>query len=187
MRRIWLAIRVFFAVLFHARVAARVARAMQPGEEPGAPAVGQVPGAGTRPEPRKAPPARAPLRSEAVTLLATLQREARLVDFLKESLAGYSDAQIGAVARDVHRDCGAVIERLFGLVPVLSQEEGSEVEVPAGFDSGRFRLTGSVAGEPPFRGRLAHHGWEATRCEVPAWSGKETSARVVAPAEVELR
>jgi hypothetical protein len=91
------------------------------------------------------------------------------------------------VARDVHRDCGLVIERLFGLAPVLSQEEGSEVEVPSGFDSGRFRLTGHVAGEPPFRGRLAHHGWEATRCDVPAWSGKDTAARVIAPAEVELR
>jgi hypothetical protein len=126
-------------------------------------------------------------RSEAVTLLAALQREARFVDFLKEPLGGYSDAQIGAVARDIHRDCGAVVERLFGPIPVVSQPEGSQIEVPAGFDSGRFQLTGSVAGEPPFRGRLAHHGWEAARCDVPLWSGKEASVRVIAPAEVELR
>ena len=60
-------------------------------------------------------------------MLATLQREARFVDFVKESLEGYADAQIGAVARDVHRDCGAVLERLFALRPVLAdQEEGGE-------------------------------------------------------------
>jgi hypothetical protein len=186
MRRIWLAIRVFFAVLFHADMAARV-EAILRGEAPKTPAVDQVPKPEARAEPKKGPPPKVPLRSEAITLLATLQREARFVDFLKEQLGGYTDAQIGAVARDVHRDCGLVIERLFGPVPVLSQEEGSEVEVPGGFDSGRFRLTGNVAGEPPFRGRLAHHGWEATRCDVPAWSGKATSARVIAPAEVELR
>lgn len=185
MRRIWLAIRVYFTVLFHAEVAARVEAVLRR-EEPTMPAADQVPKPALRAEPKKGPPPK-PAQSEAITLLSTLQREARFVDFISESLGGYSDAQIGAVARDVHRDCGLVIERLFGLAPVLSQEEGSEVEVPSGFDSGRFRLTGHVAGEPPFRGRLAHHGWEATRCDVPAWSGKDTAARVIAPAEVELR
>ena len=54
-----------------------------------------------------------PARSEAITLLAALQREARFVDFIQESLAGYTDAQIGAAARDVHRDCGTVLKRMF--------------------------------------------------------------------------
>ena len=61
----------------------------------------------------KKPPKAA--RSEAITLLATLQREARFVDFIKEPLDGYSDAQIGAAARDVHRDCGKVLDRLFAI------------------------------------------------------------------------
>src|SRR5687768_17051821 len=43
----------------------------------------------------------APLRSEALTLLAVLQREARLVDFLKEPIAGYDDAQVGAAVREI--------------------------------------------------------------------------------------
>ena len=29
----------------------------------------------------------------------------------------------------------------------------------AGFDPSAIRLTGNVAGEPPFRGNLLHHGW----------------------------
>ncbi|MGD0654182.1 MAG: DUF2760 domain-containing protein [Thermoguttaceae bacterium] len=128
-----------------------------------------------------------PARSEAITLLAALQREARFVDFIQESLAGYSDAQIGAAVRDVHRDCNAVLQRLFALKPAVPQDEGSEMELPKGFDAGRFRLTGNVAGEPPLRGKLVHPGWEATKCELPTWTGSKDSARVIAPAEVEIK
>jgi hypothetical protein len=127
-----------------------------------------------------------PARSEAVTLLAALQREARFVDFIKEPLEGYSDAQIGAAARDVHRDCGKVLDRLFAIRAIDSQDEGSSLEVPDGFDAGRYRLTGNVAGNPPFRGRLVHHGWEAGEVQLPEWSGTQQSARVIAPIEVEL-
>jgi hypothetical protein len=140
-----------------------------------------------RPVAKKPPAAKPPARSDAITLLAALQREARFVDFIQEPLTGYTDAQIGAAARDVHRDCGAVLARMFALRPAVSDEEGKEVEVPAGFDSGRWRLTGNVTGEPPFRGRLVHPGWEATTCELPTWSGTAAAQRIVAPAEVELR
>ncbi len=128
-----------------------------------------------------------PAQSEAITLLAALQRKARFVDFIQESLAGYSDAQIGAAARDVHRDCGAVLKRMFALRPAVTDEEGKEVEVSAGFDAGRWRLTGNVTGQPPFHGRLVHPGWEATACELPTWSGSAAASKIVAPAEVELK
>jgi hypothetical protein len=139
------------------------------------------------PQPKKPPAPKPPVRSDAIALLAALQREARFVDFIQESLAGYSDAQIGAAARDVHRDCGAVLQRMFALRPAVADEEGKDVEIPAGFDAGRWRLTGNVTGEPPFRGRLVHPGWEATTCELPTWSGGAAAARIVAPAEVELK
>ena len=177
MRRILLAIRAFFGTLCSSATAERVDRAL--GGEASAPAPQ------TKPK-RPVAPSR-PTRSEAVTLLSTLQREARFVDFIKESLDGYSDAQIGAAARDVHRDCAAVLDRLFRLKPILSQEEGAEVEVSAGFDAGRYRLTGNLTGEPPFRGQMVHHGWQAEICKLPAWSGTDAAARVVAPVEVELK
>jgi len=177
MRRIWLAIRVFFLVLFSGKAAEQVRRALGTPEAP-------------RPETRRAasapPKPPRPARSEALTLLAALQREARFVDFIKEPLDTYSDAQIGAAVRDVHRDCAAVLERLFAIRPVVEQPEGARVEVPAGFDAGRYRLTGNVAGEPPFAGALVHHGWEATVCKLPTYTGSESGARVIAPAEVEL-
>ncbi|MCL4194738.1 MAG: DUF2760 domain-containing protein [Thermoguttaceae bacterium] len=181
MRRIWTAIRAFFITLFNGEIARRVELALIGVEPAAAQAAIEAP-----PRPKEPVRPKPPVRSEAVTLLATLQREARFVDFVKEDLAAYTDAQIGAAARDVHRDCGAVLERLFALRPVLQQEEGSEVEVVAGFDAGCYRLTGNVQGEPPFRGRLRHHGWRATACEVPAWSGTAEAARIVAPVEVEL-
>jgi hypothetical protein len=136
-----------------------------------------------RPEPRPAPPA----RSEALSLLGIFQQEARLVDFFKESLDGYSDAQIGAAVRDVHRDGAALLERLFAVRPLRPEPEGADVTVPPGFDAATVRLTGKVAGQPPYRGTLRHPGWEATRVEVPAWTGSASAARVIVAAEVELR
>jgi len=181
--RFWLAIRLFFQVLFHADLAHKAHELLD-----------AVPAGPTTAETSKRQEARtrdtvvdtSPRRSEAVTLLATLQREARLVDIVKEPLAHYTDAQIGAAARDVLRDCGRVLDRLFELRPLVEQTEGAAVEVPAGYDTGRYRLTGNVAGSPPFRGRLVHHGWIATRCELPSWSGSPASQLVVAPQEVEL-
>ena len=131
--------------------------------------------------------AQGPTRSDALTLLTTLQREARLIDFLMEDLSGYDDAHISAAARDVHRACAAALERMFALRPLRYQEEGAHVEILAGYDPVQVTLTGNVTGQLPLRGILVHHGWQATQCELPAWSGQEESARVIAPAEVEVQ
>lgn len=140
----------------------------------------------TAPKPRQ-PEVRAPKRSEALTLLSALQREARLVDFIEEDIAEYSDAQIGAAVRDVHRDCGAALERMFQIVPLREEPEGEDILVPPGYDAAAFRLTGNVSGEGPFRGQLAHAGWAASKLELPEWTGRDESARVIAPAEVEVK
>jgi hypothetical protein len=186
MRRLWIALRVFFLTLFYADVARQVGQLLHDRRLGAATPPAEAAKPKEKEKPKEPPVPRAPVRSEALTLLATLQREARFVDFVKEPLGAYSDAQIGAVARDVHRDCGAVLERLFALRPLLAAEEGSQVEVPAGFDAGQYRLIGNVTGQAPFQGRLTHHGWEATTCHLPAWSGAREAARVVAPIEVEL-
>lgn len=141
--------------------------------------------------PAKSPaPMPAPLvsssRSDALTLLAALQREGRLIDFLKENIAPYSDAQVGAAVRDVHRDSAAVLERMFALRPVREGEEGTDVQVPAGADAGAVRLVGNVTGQPPYHGKLRHAGWQATRMQLPAWTGSPSASQIVAPAEVEI-
>jgi hypothetical protein len=123
-------------------------------------------------------------RSEAVTLLATLQREGRLIDFLKEPLDGYNDAQVGAAVRDIHRDCSAVLERQFGIRPLVEQPEGSRVEIGVSPDPARYKLTGSAASSSV--GRLLHHGWQIARCDVPQWTGSRDSSTIISPAEVDL-
>ncbi len=125
-------------------------------------------------------------QSDAITLLAALQREARLIDLIQEPLDNYEDAQVGAAARDVLRDSAVVLERMLALRPVIDRSEGDEVETPDSANAGRFRFVGNVQGEPPYRGRLVHHGWEASILELPRWSGCSEDVSVVAPAELEL-
>ena len=177
MGRIGLAFRLFFRVLFDAGLAERARPLLSHDAPAAAPATPRAP---------EAPVTTKTARSDALNLLAMLQREARLVDFLQEPIAGYSDAQIGAEVRDVHRDGAATLDRVFALRPVREEAEGSTVEVPGDFDAARIRFTGKVADRPPFRGSLAHHGWVATRCVLPEWTGDERAAMVVAPAVVEL-
>lgn len=133
----------------------------------------------------EAPKPAATVRTEAVELLATLQREARLVDFLMEKLDSYSDAQIGAAVRGIHRDCAKTVQRLFGIEPLVTAKEGERIDLPANPDPGQWKLTGNV-GSQPQQGRLCHHGWRITRHELPKWTGKPESAWVIAPAEVEV-
>lgn len=130
------------------------------------------------------PPA-APAPDGAIQLLAILQREGRLVDFLEEDIAGYPDAQIGAAVRDIHRGCRKVLAEYFAIEPVMAGAENAVVQVPSGFDAAAIRLTGNVTGQPPYRGALRHHGWRTTRVRLPNLPALDKPA-VLAPAEVEL-
>jgi len=184
MSRFFLAIQVWWRTLVDAEFGKQVA-ALLSGQPAVPPAL--TPAIVTKPEPpapRMPEAPKRPERSDALTLLATFQREARLIDFLKESIGEYSDAQIGAAVRDIHRDSAGVLDRLFKIRPIEPGDEGAEVQVPAEAD--RYRLIGTVRGTPPHRGRLVHHGWEAAKCELPEWSGNAGASKVIAPAEVEL-
>ena len=177
MSRLFASFKVFFGVLFGRISVESYQKLLAP---PSTETPEPVPKAKSKPSPPK------PSRSEAITLLALLQREARFVDLVQEPLAEYSDEQIGAAARGVLGDCGATLDRVFQLQRLLEDEENAEVETPADFSAGRYRLTGNVSGDPPFRGRLVHHGWVASKCELPAWSGDDDASQVVAPAEIEI-
>jgi uncharacterized protein DUF2760 len=180
MSRIVVAFRALFAALFRPGMAQRIKAALEGPTMPKPNRDEKRP----REEPRAT--AAAPARSEAVTLLSALQREARLVDLAKQPLAGFTDEQIGAAARNVLGDCAAVLDRFFALQPVTSQKEGAPCDVPAGYDPGCYKLSGRVEGSGPFRGRLVHQGWKATAVKLPAWTGSKESALVIAPAEIEI-
>jgi hypothetical protein len=180
MSRIGVAVRAFFAALGNLERARQIEAALTGDALPKIDIAEKK-----QQQPPRAEPAK-PARSEAITLLAALQREARLVDLVQQPLGQFSDEQIGAAARNVLSDSAAVLNRFFELRPVSAAEEGASLDVPAGYDPNRFKLAGSVAGNGPFRGQLVHHGWEASAVKLPSWTGSKDSALVIAPAEVEI-
>ena len=125
------------------------------------------------------------LSPEPLRLLALLQREGRLLDFLLEDIQAATDEQVGAGVRELHRQAQAVVKEHLVLEPVLAKNEGETVEVPARFDPSAIRLTGNVTGQPPFRGVLQHHGWRVKNYTLPA-PPEGQDLFVLAPAEVEL-
>jgi hypothetical protein len=190
-QRLLFAFVAFFAVLVNGEFAARV-RELRARQKAGLPPVPATTPPAAAAEPAPVPAARQevrmeparPVGGEALHLLSLLQRDGRLVDFVSEELAGFSDAEIGAAARTVHEGCRKVLSSYVTLEPVLAEGEGASVTVPAGFDAAAIRVTGNVVGEPPFRGTVRHHGWRAKDVRIPP--PPPGDARVVAPAEVEL-
>jgi hypothetical protein len=187
-QRLVLAFYAFFAILFRAEVAAGVARlrearrarTLSPPFPPSPPEAHDA--AAEQPQPAQGP---APDARQALHLLALLQREGRLVDFVSEDLAGFPDAAVGAAARTVHAGCRRALEDVFRLEPVLAEAEGAPVTIERGFDPAAVRLTGNVVGAPPFRGALRHHGWRVGAVTLPP-PPEGSDPAILAPAEVEL-
>jgi hypothetical protein len=123
----------------------------------------------------------------AVQLLALLQRDGRLVDFLSEEIAPYQDAQIGAAVRELHANCRKALEQYVTLEPIYAEEEDRPVTVEAGFDPAAVKLVGNVTGRPPLRGLLRHRGWRVTEVNLPSLPPQGAGRAVVAPAEVEIQ
>ena len=115
-------------------------------------------------------------------MLGILQRDARLIDFLMEDIAAYSDEQVGAAVRDIHTQARQSLERYLKLAPVIDAVEETVVNT-SGLDSASYKLIGNV---PPSgkagSGLLRHKGWKAEKVDLP-----ETSlSNVLAPAELEI-
>lgn len=119
-------------------------------------------------------------------LLSTLQQQARLIDFFKEDLKDYSDAQIGAAVRKIHQDANKALEDYVTIRTIRSEEEGTQITIPQGYDATQIKLVGRINGEPPYRGTLVHRGWIAHKHSLPksAFSGQSP---VICPAEVEVK
>lgn len=122
---------------------------------------------------------------EAIYTLTLLQREGRLIDFLKEDISSFEDAQIGAAVRQVHEGCKKVLEKHFSVTSVIDSSEGEQVEVAKDFDPSEYELSGNVNGEPPYKGELRHKGWKAAKVDLPTRQKGRNSA-IICPAEVEV-
>jgi hypothetical protein len=121
----------------------------------------------------------------ALQLLSLFQQEARLIDFLQEDVAAFSDEEVGAAARVIHSGGKKVINDYLTLAAIRSEEEESRIQVADGFNPQEVRLIGHVTGSAPFTGTLVHKGWKVTSIELPKLA-KGYDAAIIAPAEVEL-
>jgi hypothetical protein len=121
----------------------------------------------------------------ALQLLGLLQKEARFIDFIREDITAYSDADIGVAARVVHEGCNKALNEHFTLAPVRSEQEGIKITLPVGFDASLVRLTGNIVGSAPFTGTLIHKGWQVTNVRLPKLTQGHNAA-ILVPAEVEL-
>jgi hypothetical protein len=181
--RLAFAFRSFFSILFHADIPLDIAHKLVKPAGAAPQAVTVAATSSSRLKEVERPPSEAVER--AVQMLALLQRDGRLVDFLAENISTYPDAQIGAAVRTIHDNCRDVLDRYVKLEPILNSEEDQPVTVPAGFDVAAIKLIGNVAGELPVRGVLRHKGWRVKEVNLPPFP-QGAGRMVVAPAEVEL-
>jgi hypothetical protein len=182
--RLKLAFKTFFSILDHSRLPDETLSTFAPGQAAAA-------------TPRTSEPAPAPARlptvpaspavaddSPAAQVLALLQRDGRLIDFLMEDLSAYGDEQVGAAVRNVHASCRDVLRRYMTFEPVVVEQEGARVTVEPGTDPAMVKVVGNAAGRPPYEGIVRHRGWLVSRIDLPP---APAGARyVVAPAEVEV-
>lgn len=171
MKRLGFAIRSFFAILFSGTLPAEIVKAY-----------GFAP-AKAAPPPKAAPQVRA--SDGALQLLAILQRDARLLDFLMEDISGYADDQVGAAVRDLHDQARTALTRHVQLAPVIDGVEGTYAKIESP-EPNTVKLVGNVpaSGKAP-GGLLRHKGWRAGRIDLPPLTGGQ-KAEILAPAEIEI-
>jgi hypothetical protein len=182
--RLSFAFRCFFSLLFQGRFPQDVLETLASSKAEVTPPAAAAKATPAGPEVGGHKPSPESL-DRAVQMLALLQRDGRLVDFLEEDVSSYPDGQLGAAVRSIHTSCRQVLERYIKLEPILSSEEDQPVTVPVGFDPAAVKLVGNVTGEPPIRGLLRHRGWRVTEVTLPSLP-QGSGRAIVAPAEVEV-
>jgi hypothetical protein len=175
LNRIFLAFRCFFNVLFGGELSEASLSALRLTHRGVAPAA-------------KAPPPQATAAVKtsdgALQFLGILQRDSRLVDFLMEDIASYSDDQVGAAVRELHDQCRDSVQRYLTLQPVIDGVEGTFAKAPSA-DPNVVKFVGNVPAKPPSGGTLRHKGWRAAKVDLPALNPKADAA-IIAPAEIEI-
>ncbi len=182
MNRIVLAFRAFFNLLFSGELSAGLMNDLKVTKR------GGVPAPAAKAAPTKAaaaaPPPTVRISDGALQMLGIMQRDARLIDFLMEDIASYSDDQIGAAVRELHDQCRDSIARYVTLAPVIDGVEGTYAKAPSS-DANLVKFVGNVPAQPPPGGTLRHKGWRAAKVDLPALAAKQ-DASVIAPAEIEI-
>jgi len=160
--RVVVAFQCFLSILFRAEVPRDIAQKLvkpvglaSPAPAATAPSVSHL---------KEVQPPASEEFDRAVQMLALLQRDGRLVDFLAEDISAYPDVQLGAAVRTIHDTCRQALDQYVKLEPIMNSEEDQPV---------------------PVRGVLRHKGWRAKEVSLPPLQ-QAAGRMVIAPAEVEL-
>ena len=173
MSRISSAFSSFFAILFEGELPGEVAEEF-----------GFIKKEEAKPAPAVKPEPEARTSDGALQMLSILQRDARLIDFLMEDIAGYSDDQVGAAVRSLHEQSRAALGRYVTLSPIIDGVEGTRTRVET-TDPQAIKLIGNVpASGKASQGILRHKGWRVDKVDLPKLQPKEV--KVLAPAEIEI-
>ena len=157
MKRLSFAFRSFFSILFGGKLPADIAKFYGFGPSKAGPAA----------------KAAAQVRASdgALQILAILQRDARLLDFLMEDISGYADDQVGAAVRDLHQQARAALTRHVQLAPVIDGVEGTYAKLESP-EPNTVKLLGNVPASGKAQGgTLRHKGWRANRIDLPTLTG----------------
>jgi hypothetical protein len=122
---------------------------------------------------------------EPLQLLAILQAESKLIDFLLEDISAASDSQVGVGVREVHKLAQAALKKHLTIEPILPGEYEDRVTVPKGFNPSAIQVIGNVTGEPPFNGKLAYNGLRVKEIKLPT-RPEGQDPMILMPAEVEM-
>ncbi len=185
--RLGLALRAFWRALFDRAAGERIAIVL---DSPADARITPQPAAGHEPAKKTPSPAPvetakpSPAQSPAITLLATLQRDARLIDLIYENLDQYQDAQVGAAARPCLKQCRQSLDRILKIEKLVPAAENESVAVPADASVARYRWIGESPASETGVAKLVHPGWRAASIQLPQWSGQAEDANILAPAQV---
>jgi hypothetical protein len=167
------AFRSFFSIFFRGELPAEVAAAYGYRKQ-------TAPAAAPKPAPRIASAS-----DGAIQMIAILQRDSRLVDFLMEDISAYEDEQVGAAVRTLHDQCRDSLTRYARLSPVIDGVEGTYTKLDS-VDPSQVKLLGNVPASGKVQGgTLRHKGWRAGKLDLPALAQSQ-DASIVAPAEIEV-
>ena len=174
MSRISSAFRSFFAILFGKGLPEDVAREF-----------GFIKPSDIKPAAPKAAAPEVRISDGALQILGILQRDSRLIDFLMEDIAGYSDDQVGAAVRSLHEQSRTSLNRYVTLRPVIDGVEGTLSRIESR-DPNAIKLLGNVPADgKATQGLLRHKGWRVEKVDLPKLSPGQ-NVTVLAPAEIEI-
>jgi len=175
LNRISQAFRAFFALLFDGKLPDHLIGELGLAAKPSKPVATKTPTAVVS-KPSAA--------DGALQLLGILQRDGRMLDFLLEDVASYSDEQVGNAVRGVHAPVKETLERFFRFAPVIDGVEGTFLAA-ATKDPAQVKFIGNVPATPPSGGVLRHRGWQVTQVDFPAFPAGQ-NLKLLAPAELEI-